>query len=208
MSNIQLLIVLYTILCHILAMDTPMNKAQIVKLLQKLGAIYEQLNGPPVTLGVCGGAALIFLNLTDRITTKDIDLIFPTPWPAKLSEAVKIVSDNYGLPKRWMNAGPELLTEMGLPAGFHDRAFPEQFGKKLTLLFASRYDQIFFKVYAAADRDPSSYHVSDLLNLKPSSVEMLEAARWCQTHDTSDSFKHVLISMFQKLGYNDAANKI
>ncbi len=184
------------------------NKEEVIKYLQELSSVYEQLDGPTVTIGICGGAALLFMDLTDRITTKDIDTIFPSPWPDQLTEAVKIISNNYGLPQNWMNTGPEALTLMGLPDGFHDRAFKKKLGKKLTVLFASRYDQIHFKLYASADRDPSSYHVSDLTNLNPTSEEMFEAAKWCQTHDVSENFKKVLRSMLQHLGYNDVAKKL
>ncbi|OGQ22917.1 MAG: hypothetical protein A3I05_08555 [Deltaproteobacteria bacterium RIFCSPLOWO2_02_FULL_44_10] len=103
-------------------MSSEINKEQIVRYLREVGRIYDQLDGPSLILGICGGAALMFLDLTDRITTKDIDTIFPTPWPEQLSEAVKIISENYGLPQRWMNAGPEILTSMGLPEGFYQRA--------------------------------------------------------------------------------------
>lgn len=185
--------------------DMKMDKDQLLKFLNELGVIYEQLGGTPIDLGICGGAGLILTNLVDR-TTKDIDTLFPVPWPPALAEAAKIVARNYGLSESWINSGPDMLTTMGLPDDFMKRAEIVNLGKKITAYFASRYDQVFFKVYAAADR--GGYHVDDLLTLKPTNEEMFAAAQWCQTHDPSDGFRQILISMFKALGYDNAAKKI
>ncbi len=122
-----------------------MDKDQLFKLLKELGLIYEQLGGGPIDLGICGGAGLILTDLVDR-TTKDIDTLFPIPWPPALVEAAKIVARNYGLSENWINSGPDMLTTMGLPDGFMERSGVVQFGQKITAYFASRRDQIFFKV--------------------------------------------------------------
>ncbi|MCD4707749.1 MAG: hypothetical protein K8S62_08420 [Candidatus Sabulitectum sp.] len=31
---------------------------------------------------------------------------------------------------------------------------------------------------------------------------------WCMTHDPSDRFRGILISMFEELGYEDAAKRL
>lgn len=182
-----------------------MDKKQLNIYLNELGAVYEQLGGQKIDLGICGGAGLILTGLIDR-TTKDIDTLFPVSWPQELTRAVEVISKNFGLSKDWINRGPDMLTSMGLPDGFMGRAEMVKFGKKLTVYFASRYDQIFFKVYASADR--GGYHVDDLLALNPTEEEMLAAARWCLTHDTSDGFKTILKDMYEKLEYGEIAKKI
>jgi len=182
-----------------------MDKIELNKFLNQLGVVYEQLGGDSINVGICGGAALILTDLIDR-TTKDIDTLFPIPWPPLFTEAVKIVARNYGLSENWINSGPDMLTSMGLPDGFMERAKTKEFGKRLTVYFASRYDQIFFKVYASADR--GGYHVDDLLALNPTSDEILAAARWCRTHDPSDGFMQILTSMLKELRYGEAAKKI
>lgn len=186
-------------------MDMKMDKDKLLGLLKELGKIYEALDGQPLILGICGGAGLIITGLVDR-TTKDIDAIFPTVWPEKFLKAVQIVSKNYGLSSDWINLGAEQLTKMGLPDGFMERAEKNKFGKNLTLFFASRYDQIFFKVYASADR--GGYHVDDLFALHPTEEELLDAAKWCRSHDVSPEFEKILVSMFEKLGYANVAKKI
>lgn len=178
------------------------DKNQLFAFLQELSTVYEQLGGLPIDLGVCGGAGLILTGLLNR-TTKDIDTLFPLPWPPALTEAANIVARNHGLAKNWINLGPSMLTTMGLPVGFMERAHMMKFGAQLAVYFASRYDQI---LYASADR--GGYHVDDLLALKPSSEEMLAAARWCRTHDPSDGFMQILTSMLEALGYDAAAKKI
>ncbi len=182
-----------------------MNRQQLLAYLGELGRVYEELDGPPIELGICGGASLILTNLIDR-ATKDIDILFPTPWPNELTEAARIVSRLFGLPEDWINAGPDVITSMGLPEKFRTRATIMTFGSRLTACFASRYDQIFFKVYAAADR--AGYHVDDLLALHPTPEEILAAARWCRSHDTSDGFKTILINMLEQLGYGEAAQQL
>lgn len=182
-----------------------MNKDELSKYLSELSLIYEQLDGPPLELGICGGAALILTDLIDRVT-KDIDTLFPTPWPPLFSDAATIVARTYGLSQEWINSGPAMLTSMGLPEGFEKRAHIIKFNSRLTVLFASRYDQIFFKVYAAADR--GGYHVDDLLALNPTQEEILAAAQWCRNHDPSDGFLAILTTMLEALGYGEAAKKI
>lgn len=182
-----------------------MDKIQLKKLLDELGMIYDQLGGPPLDVGICGGAGLILTGLIER-TTKDIDTLFPTSWPPIFVRAVQIISQKHGLPQDWINKGPDMLTVMGLPEGFMKRAEVIKFGGGLTVYFASRHDQIFFKVYASADR--GGYHVDDLLALNPTSEEMLAAGKWCRTHDLSEGFKAILLSMYEILGYGNIAKKI
>jgi hypothetical protein len=50
---------------------------------------------------------------------------------------------------------------MGLPEGFVSRLFQKDYGRRLTVYFAGRKDQIHFKLYAAVDR--GGYHIDDLL---------------------------------------------
>ncbi|MBI4124618.1 MAG: hypothetical protein HY466_01630, partial [Deltaproteobacteria bacterium] len=48
-----------------------MNKREINERLKELGHIYDQLNGPDLEIGICGGAALILTDLVSRVT-KDV----------------------------------------------------------------------------------------------------------------------------------------
>ena len=95
---------------------------------------------------------------------------------------------------------------MGLPDGFQQRLQQEVIGKKLVIHYISRYDQIFFKTFASADR--GGYHVSDLKKLNPSEDELVEAAKWCMTQDVSMEFRRILIDMFQQLGWPNVSNRI
>ncbi|MBI4224487.1 MAG: hypothetical protein HY609_06090 [Deltaproteobacteria bacterium] len=182
-----------------------MNKREINERLKELGHIYDQLNGPDLEIGICGGAALILTDLVSRVT-KDVDLLYPLTLPPQFTKAAQIVAQNQGLPANWINQGPKDLFTMGLPENFQQRATKKRFGKKLTAHLAGRKDQIFFKLYAAADR--AGYHVDDLKKLKPSDKELTEAVRWVRTHDPSEGFFEILISMLEKLGYETVAQKI
>jgi hypothetical protein len=182
-----------------------MEKLEINNLLQELGKIYDQLNGPQLILGICGGAALILTDMVHRATT-DIDLLYPLELPPQFIEAAAIIAANHGLPKKWINQGPIDLYTMGLPDGYESRSTPLKLSQKITAHLAGRRDQIFFKLYAAADR--AGYHVDDLRQLSPTDEEILDAAKWSMTHDVSDGFRSILKSMLTQLGYGHVAQKI
>lgn len=182
-----------------------MKKGEIENYLVKLGEAYEALKGPTLEIGVCGGAALMVTGLVDR-TTRDIDILFPSRLPPLFWEACQIVAEEFGLPNNWINLGPKELSEIGLPPEFKKRAIRKPYGKNIEVFFASRLDQIFFKVYASADR--GGYHVDDLLKLKPTNDELEKAALWCMTHDVSEGFRQILISMFKQLGFDHVAKKL
>lgn len=102
-----------------------MDKQEIDKLLQELGRVYDQLHGPELAVGICGGAALILTDLVPR-ATKDVDLLYPLTLPPQFIEAAKIIAETYGLPKNWINQGPKDLFTMGLPNDFQKRALKKR----------------------------------------------------------------------------------
>ena len=96
--------------------------------------------------------------------------------------------------------------ESGLPDGFEKRLVRKRYGDYLTVYFTGRTDQIFFKLYAAVDRN--DYHVQDLLALKPTEKEMEEATKWVLTQDVSEGFRLVLKDFLERHGYGDIAKGI
>jgi hypothetical protein len=182
-----------------------MDKREIEDLLCRLAEAYEALGGAALTIGICGGAALSVLGLVER-TTRDIDLVTPEHLPPAFWQAAAAVAAQLDLPDSWINQGPKELASMGLPEGFTTRAVTKRYGRRLTARYASRLDQIYFKVYAAVDR--GGYHVDDLQKLQPTTEELIAAARWCMTHDVSAAFRSMLKSMFEALGYEDVARSL
>ncbi|MDZ4168202.1 MAG: hypothetical protein U1E26_00910 [Coriobacteriia bacterium] len=63
--------------------------------------------------------------------------------------------------------------------------------------FAGRIDQICFKTYAAADS--AGRHLTDLIALAPTSVEMEFAASWVTTQDDSEGFGSQLTELIDYL---------
>jgi len=169
---------------------------------------------------VCGGTALNAMHLIQR-TTKDVDivalmdsnnqLVDPAPLPEELLVAAKEVADTLNLPLDWLNNGPSSgdggLFRLGLPDGFKERLIKNYQGKKLTVYFASRLDQIHFKLYAAVDQF-GSYHASDLKQLSPSDEELLQAIDWATTHDPSEGFKAAVKLFLREFGYEQLVDKI
>jgi hypothetical protein len=183
------------------------------RLNELLGALADRLAGHARSheLVVVGGAGLLALEIVDR-GTKDVDvvariedgdLLKGRPLPAALEEARDEVAEDFGVSDAWLNAGPADLVDFGLPDGFLDRVETKVFGDALTVHFASRYDQIHFKLYAFVDQGLGK-HGQDLAALDPSREELLEAARWTRTHDPSPGFREMLERALAYLGVEDA----
>jgi hypothetical protein len=68
--------------------------------------------------------------------------------------------------------------------------------------FASRYDQIHFKLYALVDQGPGK-HEADLRALSPTEEELLAAARWSTSHDPSEGYAQMLRDVLTQLGVDD-----
>ena len=185
------------------------------------GALNHQIRihgGSYISLVVCGGTALAALGLITR-TTKDADvlgLIKETisgleiqrikKFPDWLSNAAEKVARDFGLPDNWLNLGPASQVESGLPPGFTDRLIRKKYGKSLSIYYISRTDQIYFKLYAAVDRN--DYHTQDLFDLNPMEKELEDAAKWVLTQDVSEPFRIILKDFLERSGYGTIAERI
>lgn len=194
------------------------GKDMLHKALALLGEVLEQENHPPQHFVVCGGSSLLALDLVSRTATRDVDvlariedrqLIQAKPLPDFVSKAAEAVREELGLPVDWFNTGPadDTFFRFGFPCGIEGRLTSRRYGNCLTISFISRTDQIFFKLYAAADQGPGR-HVQDLRDLNPSSEELLEAARWTREHDPSEGFGMVLKQLLNHLGHGEIAEQI
>lgn len=177
-------------------------------------ALGEQLAavGAAFDVVVVGGSALLVLGLASR-ATKDVDvlavrtggsLVSADPLPPALVEASDRVARDFGLPADWLNSGPAGLMDFGLPEGFAERVEVREYGPALTVRFASRFDQIHFKLYAAVDASTPGKHAADLRELSPTRDELIAAARWSLTHDPSDGYREMLERALEYFGVEDA----
>ena len=187
---------------------------RLEELLEALGQLLEA-QGHTYTLITVGGGSLLLQRLSVR-PTRDLDVIavgngealrkaevLPTP----LLGAARDVGVAAGLGENWLNAGPAGLMDLGLPAGFDERAEVRRFGG-LTLHIASRFDQICFKLYAAVDQAPASKHLDDLRLLEPTAEELVAAGRWSRTHDPSEGYRGQLLALLRMLGVPDADSQL
>lgn len=177
-----------------------------------LTALGEQLDatGETAHLVVIGGSGLLAIDAIER-STRDVDilalerdgeLVSADPLPPAIAAAATLVSRDLGLERNWLNAGPTSLLELGLPAGLADRLIARDYGPALRVSFASRVDQIFFKLYAAADRcEPRDF--ADLHALKPTDDELRAAARWARTHNMPGPFDDAIARTLAELGVED-----
>jgi len=207
-----------TIVC---IMEKKINNQILHKALSMLNELLKRHDEQPCSFVVCGGSALIATGLVSR-TTKDIDIlgqvvpegIVPlNELPEIIRELSEAIAEELNFPKDWFNTGPSSILNVnllnyGLPNGFKDRLVKRQYGSKLTIFFIGRIDQIFFKTYAAVDKGGPTYHSEDLLKLKPTPKELLQAAQWSMSHDPSYPFKISLVQMLESLGFKDVAEQL
>jgi hypothetical protein len=190
--------------------DSPIDSAEATSNL--LRALGEQLaaHGERYSLAVVGGSALLALGLVSR-ATRDVDVVAivddnefvsAQPLPGGLADAARAVARDFGLSDDWLNPGPTSLLDLGLPDGFEERAQRRDFGPGLEILFASRVDQIYLKLYATVDQGPGK-HLTDLQALAPTERELLDAARWSRTHDPSDGYRSVLATVLAHFRVDD-----
>lgn len=188
-----------------------------------LAALSAQLDaaGARCALVIIGGSGLLALGYISR-ATKDVDVLgvgvsasqasqapgvepfarlqSAKPLPDAVLRARAVVAADFGISEDWLNGGPADLLDLGLPDGFVDRLVQRDFGRGLRVGFASRLDQIHFKLYAAVDAGGPGKHEADLRALKPTPEELVIAARWTRTHDPSDGYLGSLTKALEYLG--------
>lgn len=182
-----------------------------------LGEVMAARDHPAQHFVVCGGSSLLALRLVSRAATQDVDilarmesdaLVSPRPLQEWLRLAAVEVGRQLDLPQDWLNdhvADPNLFS-CGLPEGLKERLTSRSYGSRLCISFISRRDQVFLKLDAAVDRD-GGRHLQDLLELKPTAGELLDAARWTRTQDPSEGFCLLLGNMLKFLGHADLIEK-
>jgi hypothetical protein len=168
--------------------------AHLREALGLLGSLMDATHDE-VAIAVIGGSALLLDGSVMRVT-RDVDVVAFVEGEDLRSEVagsdilarhVLAVALELGLGHGWLNLGPVSLLDAGLPLGFLARCRVESFGA-LRVYVADRYDLIHTKLYAAADQGPTSKHMSDLLALEPTPVELDAARAWCCTQDVSIPF--------------------
>jgi hypothetical protein len=191
--------------------DAQINSAEAADRL--LSALGEQLGlgDEKYDLIVIGGSALLALDLVSR-PTRDIDVLAladetgpveAVPLPDPLVAARDRVARDFSVPSDWLNsqAGQDML-RLGLPEGLVERLTRHEYGPALTVHWASRFDQIHFKLHAAVDRGGGK-HLADLEKLQPTPVELIAAGRWARTHDPSPEFLSLLKEAFAYFEVDD-----
>lgn len=165
-------------------------------------------DGEAFAIVVLGGAALNLLGVVARTTT-DVDVLAvaqpgdsdsqreiaepPVPLPEPLLKAIGLVAEDMELAPDWLNTGPAPQWRTGLPTGLASRIHWRRYGTALDVGIVSRYDLIFFKLFAAADDiGTTGVHYQDLIALEPTAEELSAAARWVRGQDASSVFGDIL----------------
>ncbi|MBN1900535.1 hypothetical protein JW926_04330 [Candidatus Sumerlaeota bacterium] len=188
------------------------SKEHIHRALSLLGQLLDAARGNPISLLVCGGASLILLGQVTR-TTEDIDVLTyfenepvdqfhlkrHTDFPQEIKRLMGRVAADMDINEKWLNLGPSSLVQIGLPDGLLTRIHSKRYGKSLTALYLDRLDQIHLKLYASLSGDER--HIQDLIILKPTDKELLQAKKWIETVMLDAVLPSDLEDMIRKMGY-------
>lgn len=167
-------------------------------------------NGHHYSIVVCGCTALIAKGLTKR-KTKDVDVLGEVSiingeiiikkilqFPSYFIEAVYTVSMDLNMQENWINAGPTMQVDYGLPDGIESRLEKISYGGFLDIYYISRIDQIFFKLNHSICVGGTGYQVDDLFNLNPTQEEIFNACMWVLDQYKSESIKQDLLDFLKK----------
>jgi hypothetical protein len=164
---------------------------------------YLGAKGLTFTATVIGGAALIVMEVLDRVT-QDVDCLDP-----KLPEDIKRASVDFArersadlaLKENWLNNGPASL-KLDLPEGWRKKIVRIYEGKNLTLYTLGRLDLLRSKLFAYCDRQQD---LEDCEALRPTAEELRTCLPWLVERDANpmwpDHVKTSLRRLGEKLGY-------
>ncbi len=202
------------------------SREEVERLLRALAERLDLAKVPTVELAVCGGSALQVMGLMRRTVaaTKDIDVfayVVRTSsgpslkkcegFPEFLQREIETVAQDFGLgDKHWLNMVAAGGIDVGtLPDGLTARLHPVAYGPRLVIHYLDRYDQIFFKLWAAADRNHESRHLNDLAAFAPTETELEAAARWVMSQERDpEPIKQEIRLCLRRLGYEKLATRL
>ena len=170
-------------------MLSPLNTETLLKRLD------EELSkrGERRTLIVCGGAALLVMNVIHR-RTRDIDVIAPELDPT-LKTIAKHIGNEFDLSENWLNNGPASLMS-DLSSGWQERCHTIFKGKALELRSLGREDLLASKLFAFCDREDD---FEDVVRLKPSKEELTKLLPWVLKRDASAYWPKRVEECFSRL---------
>lgn len=190
------------------------DKQQILAALEALGRRLALEQAEPVSLLVCGAAALACQDLLVR-GTQDVDVLGLTgrraplrivagEFTGELREAVARVAADLRLPFDWLNDKANLVhANWGLPPGAIGRARRTDFGPCLRVLWLHRRDLAALKLLGSLDKDAAEAlrHFRDLVEIGPDQAEVEAAVAWLLNRPTSAEFRRKVREVAERLGF-------
>jgi hypothetical protein len=189
------------------------DKQQILAALEALGRRLALEQAKPVSLLVCGAAALTCQDLLVR-GTQDVDVLGLTnrraplrivrgEFSGELHVAVARVGADLRLPSDWLNDKANLVhANWGLPPGAIGRARRMDFGPCLRVLWFHRRDLAALKFLGALDKDPAEAlrHFRDLAEIDPAPAEVKAAVAWLLNRPASEEFRRKVRDVGERFG--------
>ncbi|MCX6909412.1 MAG: hypothetical protein NTY01_15405 [Verrucomicrobia bacterium] len=189
------------------------GKEQILAALEALSRRLALDRAEPVSLLVCGAAALNYQDLLIR-GTQDVDVLGLTnrraplrivagEFTGELREAVARVAVELRFPSDWLNDKANLVhANWGLPPGAFERARRTDFGPCLRVLWLHHQDLAALKLLGALDKDPAEAlrHFRDLMEIEPTPAEMKSAVAWLLDRPASEEFWRKVYDVAERFG--------
>ena len=193
-------------------MDPPKAEA----MLSALGTVLDQQGAEAVDVVICGAMVLLMQGIIER-PTRDIDglgrvveeggsLVLEKPLMGRdFIAAVERVGNLYGEGKHWFSTAAVILhDDTKLPPDIIARAQMRRFGERLTVRLCSRRHMVSLKMWAAISRgEPDT---GDLVEMRVSEEEAVEAAQWCLEQD-GDALPEI-VALLEELGHGKLGKRL
>lgn len=143
--------------------------------------------GTSAHIAIVGGGALLLREGLQR-PTQDVDIVAAAidheplrphhQLPPVLRDAALDVARVRGMDEDWLNTGALGVVAHLLPHGYEQRLRTESFGSGLLVSVLSRQDLLRLKLFAAHDEGPLGVHADDVRAMRPTHLELEDAATW------------------------------
>ncbi len=142
--------------------------ASMIDVIQTLDILDNHLhdNNQTREFIVCGGSAMILMNLSER-PTLDVDMMAPEI-DNVLKKASLYVADQLGLRDDWLNSSAQAFRDY-LPSEWESRKVHVYSGKSLQVYSLCRADLLILKIFAEIERETD---IQDIISISPSVDEL------------------------------------
>ena len=179
-----------------------MKRPELNRLLNKLNSKLSQ-KGEKRKLILCGGAALILLNL-EKVETVDVDLVDPSRDVLLQNLAKEIATDEKSIREDWLNSNASSFFKKHnpLPKNWEKRLDTVYESSHLTVKALSREDLLFTKICSHIDREMDEQDIKVLTHDEAMFNRAIEKVTKLKKYQNSIA-KIIIAELRTRLGFDD-----